>query len=73
LYAKWYRNWAGPIAMAVGIAVSILLFSNQVDFTGFVARQVPGLGDIAFLVGFLLSAGLYALLRPYLGAERTQP
>ncbi|HEY1570702.1 MAG TPA: cytosine permease [Pseudonocardiaceae bacterium] len=73
LYAKWYRNWAGPIAMAVGIVVSILLFSNQVDFTGFVARQVPGLGDIAFLVGFLLSAGLYALLRPYLGAERTKP
>ncbi|HEX5407251.1 MAG TPA: cytosine permease [Pseudonocardiaceae bacterium] len=73
LYAKWYQNWAGPIAMAVGIVVSILLFSNQTDFTGFVARQVPGLGDIAFLVGFVLSVVVYAGLRPYLGANRTTP
>jgi NCS1 nucleoside transporter family len=73
LYAKWYQNWAGPIAMAVGIAVSIVLFSNQTDFTGFVPRHVPALGDIAFLVGFLLSAALYVLLRPHLGARRTVP
>jgi NCS1 nucleoside transporter family len=71
LYAKWYRNWAGPIAMFAGVAVSILLFSNQTDFTGFVARHVPGLGDIAFLVGFIISAALYAGLRPFLGATRT--
>jgi purine-cytosine permease-like protein len=73
LYAKWYRNWAGPIAMAAGVAVSILLFSNQTDFVGFVARRVSGLGDIAFLVGFVLAATLYALLRPHLGANRTTP
>jgi NCS1 nucleoside transporter family len=73
LYAKWYRNWAGPIAMALGIAVSIVLFSNQTDFTGFVAKQVPALGDIAFLVGFVLSAAIYALLRPHLGANRITP
>jgi NCS1 nucleoside transporter family len=71
LYAKWYRNWAGPIAMFAGVAVSILLFSNQTDFTGFVARRVSGLGDIAFLVGFAIAAALYALLRPFLGANRT--
>jgi NCS1 family nucleobase:cation symporter-1 len=73
LYAKWYQNWAGPIAMAVGIAVSILLFSNQTYFTGLVAKQVPALGDIAFLVGFVLSVAVYALLRPVLGANRTTP
>jgi NCS1 nucleoside transporter family len=73
LYAKWYQNWAGPIAMLIGIAVSILLFSNQTDFTGYVARRVPGLGDIAFLVGFILSAAIYAVLRPHLGAARTTP
>ena len=73
LYAKWYRNWAGPIAMATGILVSIFLFSNQTDFTGLVPKHVPALGDIAFLIGFLLSAGLYALLRPHLGAPRTTP
>jgi nucleobase:cation symporter-1, NCS1 family len=73
LYAKWYQNWAGPIAMLVGMAVSILLFSNQTDFVGAIAKQVPGLGDITFLVGFVLSAALYALLRPALGANRTTP
>jgi NCS1 nucleoside transporter family len=65
LYAKWYRNWAGPVAMLVGIAVSVPLFSNQTDFTGLVAKAVPGLGDIAFLVGFLLAAAVYAVLRPW--------
>jgi purine-cytosine permease-like protein len=73
LYAKWYQNWAGPIAMLIGIVVSILLFSNQTDFTGFVAKRVPGLGDIAFLVGFVLAAAVYAALRPHLGANRTTP
>ncbi|HYS37630.1 MAG TPA: cytosine permease [Pseudonocardiaceae bacterium] len=73
LYAKWNQNWAGPIAMLVGIAVSVLLFSNQTDFVGVIAKQVPGLGDITFLVGFVLSALLYVLLRPVLGANRTSP
>jgi NCS1 family nucleobase:cation symporter-1 len=73
LYAKWYQNWAGPIAMAVGIAVSILLFSNQTDFTGIVPKHVPALGDIAFLVGFVLAAAIYAALRPFLGATKTTP
>jgi NCS1 nucleoside transporter family len=73
LYAKWYQNWAGPIAMLVGMAVSILLFSNQTDFVGVIAKQVPGLGDITFLIGFVLSALIYVLLRPALGANRTTP
>jgi purine-cytosine permease-like protein len=73
LYAKWYQNWAGPIAMVVGIAVSILLFSNQTDFAGIIAKHVPALGDIAFLVGFVLAAAVYAALRPVLGANRTTP
>ena len=63
LYAVRYRNWAGPVAMLVGIAVSVTLFSNQTAFTGLVARHLPGLGDVAFLVGFLLAAALYAALQ----------
>jgi purine-cytosine permease-like protein len=73
LYAKWYQNWAGPVAMLIGMAVSIPLFSNQTDYVGVIAKQIPGLGDITFLVGFVLSAALYALLRPVLGANRTTP
>jgi NCS1 family nucleobase:cation symporter-1 len=73
LYAKWYQNWAGPIAMLVGIVVSVLLFSNQSEFVGVVADHVPAVGDITFAVGFVLSALLYAVLRPWLGALRTTP
>jgi NCS1 nucleoside transporter family len=73
LYAPWYRNWAGPIAMLVGIGVSIPLFSNQTEYTGVVATHVPALGDITFLVGFVLAAAVYAVLFPLLGGRRTSP
>ncbi|HEY1966364.1 MAG TPA: cytosine permease [Pseudonocardia sp.] len=70
LYARWYRNWAGPVAMLIGIVASVLLFSNQTAFTGLIARHLPGLGDIAFLVGFLLAGALYAALRPWAARNR---
>jgi NCS1 family nucleobase:cation symporter-1 len=62
LYDRTYRNHAGPVALAVGIVVSVLLFANQELFTGLVPRLLPGIGDVTFLVGLLLAAGLYALL-----------
>ncbi|HEY2697187.1 MAG TPA: cytosine permease [Pseudonocardiaceae bacterium] len=73
LYAKWYQNWAGPVAMIVGMVASILLFSNQTEFVGVVPQHLPAVGDITFAVGFVLSALLYAALRPWLGANRTTP
>ncbi|HZZ47448.1 MAG TPA: cytosine permease [Pseudonocardia sp.] len=60
-YSHDHRNWAGPVAMLVGIAVSVVLFSNQTAFTGLIAQRVPALGDIAFPVGFVLAGGVYAL------------
>lgn len=62
LYDRTYRNHAGPIALGVGVIVSVLLFANQELFTGLVPRLLPGIGDVTFLVGLVLSAGLYALL-----------
>jgi len=56
------ENWSGPIAMAVGIAVSIPLFSNQTKYVGVVPSHQPGFGDITFLVGFVVAAVLYAVL-----------
>ena len=38
------------------------LFSNQELFVGLVPRVVPGVGDVTFLVGIALAAGVYALL-----------
>src|ERR1700761_4302891 len=36
LFNRGYTNWAGPVAMAVGVAVSIWLFSNQTKYVGLV-------------------------------------
>lgn len=64
LYDRAYANWAGLISLVAGIVVSVLLFANQVIYTGLVAAALPGIGDIGFLVGIVLSAALYALLFP---------
>ena len=57
-----FRNWAGPIAMGVGVAVSIWLFSNQTKYVGLIPKHHPNVGDLTAEVGFVLSAGLYYLL-----------
>ena len=59
-------NLAGPIAMAVAMIVSIVLFSNQQLYVGVLASAFPAIGDITFEVGFVLAFGLYAALRPAL-------
>lgn len=63
LFDTSYRNVAGPVAMLTGIVVSIVLFANQTSFTGLVAQAVPTVGDIAFEVGFVVSAAVYFLMR----------
>jgi purine-cytosine permease-like protein len=62
LFDRRRENWSGPIAMIVGAVVSILLFSSQEIYTGPVPKAVPQLGDLTFLVGFVLSALIYYLL-----------
>ena len=54
--------WAGPIAMALGIGISIWLFSNQTKYVGAVPSAHPGVGDITFLVGFVIAVVVYAVL-----------
>lgn len=61
LFDRSHTPWAGFVAMAVGMAVSIPLFSNQSDYTGPVPKAHPAFGDITFEVGFALSALLYVL------------
>ena len=55
-----YRNWAGPIAMVVGMVLSIWLFSNQEKYVGLVPAAHPQAGDLTFEAGFLIAAALYA-------------
>lgn len=66
-------NWAGPIAMAVGLVVSIPLFSNQTEYLGVVPKAIPGIGDITFFVGFVVAAVLYAVLRQALPDRTPTP
>ena len=62
-----YQNWAGPIAMAVGTALSIWLFANQYPkYIGPIPTHHPAFGDITFEVGFVVSALLYLVLHAVL-------
>jgi NCS1 family nucleobase:cation symporter-1 len=59
LFNKQYANWAGPVAMLVGMGLSIWLFSNQTEYIGLVPTHVPAVGDITFEVGFVITAVVY--------------
>jgi len=60
-----YRNPAGILSLLVAGVISIVLFSNQVLFTGFLVRPKAPLavvGDITPLVGFVLAGLIYWVL-----------
>lgn len=63
LQDRAFTNPAGLIALLVGVAVSVPLFSNQTIFVGWVPTNWPGVGDLTCPVGFAIGALLYALLR----------
>jgi NCS1 nucleoside transporter family len=72
LYDRSYANWNGLLSFVIGLVVSVLLFANQVKFTGYIAKAIPQLGDITFFVGFLLAGASYLLLcRSKIATERT--
>jgi NCS1 nucleoside transporter family len=64
LFDRRHNPFAGVIAIVVGMAVSIPLFSNQTEYVGVLAKHHPALGDITFEVGFVVTAIVYLLLRP---------
>ncbi len=70
LFDRHHNPFAGAIAIVVGMAVSIPLFSNQTEFVGVLAKHHPALGDITFEVGFAVTAIVYVLLRPFAEARR---
>jgi nucleobase:cation symporter-1, NCS1 family len=63
LFNRKFTNWAGPIAMAVGVAVSIWLFSNQTKYVGVVPSHNGNFGDLTFEVGFVLTGAIYLIWR----------
>ena len=71
LYDRSYSNWSGLAAFVLGLVVSVLLFSNQEKFVGYIAEAVPQLGDITFFVGFVIAGASYlAFCRSKITAER---
>src|SRR5690348_3726694 len=59
LFDRRYTNWAGPVAMVVGVVVSVWLFSNQAKYVGLVPSHAPSVGDITFEAGFVITAVIY--------------
>jgi NCS1 family nucleobase:cation symporter-1 len=62
LFDRRHNPIAGFVAMAVGMVISIWLFSNQTKYVGVVPKAHPKFGDLTFEVGFVISAVLYAVL-----------
>jgi nucleobase:cation symporter-1, NCS1 family len=62
LYDRRHTSWAGPLAMAIGMAISIVFFSDQTEFVGYLARHHDSWGDLTFEVGFVVSAVVYFIL-----------
>ena len=65
-YNTSYNRWQGVVAMAVGLVVSVVLFANVSGLPdwlnnaiGLITKKNPNLGDITFIVGFVVSAVLY--------------
>ena len=71
LFNKHYSNWAGPVAMLVGVVVSVWLFSNQTEYIGVVPSHFPSVGDITFEVGFVLTAIVYLTWHAIAGTYRS--
>jgi nucleobase:cation symporter-1, NCS1 family len=61
LFATKRTNWAGPVAMLVGMGISIWLFCNQTEYVGVVPTHYPAVGDITFVVGFVITAAVYLI------------
>src|SRR5438552_2838278 len=59
-YDTKYQRWQGVVAMGIGLIVSVALFSdNPQIYTGPVSQALPQIGDVTFIVGFVLAAALY--------------
>jgi NCS1 nucleoside transporter family len=72
-YDTKYRRWQGLVAMAAGLVVSVGLFANVYSvYTGPIPNANPGIGDITFIVGFLLTGAIYYALNMGLRKAATE-
>jgi hypothetical protein len=56
--------------MAIGLVVSVYLFANVYSvYTGPIPNGNPGIGDITFIVGFVLTGVLYYAFQMMTGRQ----
>jgi nucleobase:cation symporter-1, NCS1 family len=72
LFDRRHNPWAGVLAMAIAMGVSIWLFANQTDYVGLIPKPHPAFGDLTFEVGFALAAILYAVFFKLQGEGRVE-
>ncbi|MBO0682017.1 MAG: cytosine permease [Candidatus Dormibacteraeota bacterium] len=66
------RPWKGFLAMLAGIVVSVPFWNNPI-YTGPVPSHFPGIGDITFVVGFVVAAVVHLALNLNLRQTRATP
>ena len=62
LFDKKHNPIAGVVAFIVALVISVWLFSNQVLYVGLIPAKFSAFGDSVFIFGFIIAAGLYAIL-----------
>ncbi|MDE3192980.1 MAG: cytosine permease [Chloroflexota bacterium] len=74
-FSRANNGWAGFAAMLVAGVVSIYFFAAQALYTGPVPLAAPQLGDLTFLVGFVLAFVLYVAFHGFrrIATPRSEP
>ena len=71
-YDTKHFRWQGFVAMLVGVAVPAYLFANDYPFyVGPIPTSNPGLGDITFVLVFVLTAVLYYVFQMVGGTQKS--
>lgn len=66
---KTFR-WQGLVAMAAGLVIPVWLFANVYPlYVGPIPTNSPDIGDVTFIVGFVLTAVLYYVFNLGLGKQ----
>src|SRR5438309_7473683 len=72
-YDTKYNRWQGVTAMAIGLVVSVYLFANDFGvYVGPIPTNNPQIGDITFIVGFIITAVLYYVFNLSLRKQTTE-
>ena len=72
-YDSKSNRWQGVTAMAIGLVVSVYLFANDFGvYVGPIPTNNPQIGDITFIVGFIITAVLYYVFNLSLRKQTTE-